>query len=194
MGKSILLLGPKEAGKTQIRKSLAFEAYPSYMQTNEQGESVKIDSDGVLGWLGWDKITITEFGGLSWGFERGEERISNYDKVIYVLDGVRFIHELQDFQNGSETSSRLRHLMGKFENENEKRKKLFVVATHADKYDGDMRKAILSRLQEVNKEYKAITSSLRYPFTEYFEGDRFYCFDATDYSSVDEAIKRICNY
>ena len=198
MGKSILLIGPMEGGKTQLIKTLKCEPYPQYDQTNEAPKSDEIKTDTFLGKLGLDHIKITEYGGLVTGWDRSLKEIKKYDAVIFVFNGVEFLKQLKDYENGAQTTSRIRQLFSQMKNNEERiRKKVFFIATHADEYSGDLGNDIHSYMGLANKEYKSVSNnSLRYPFYNYFEGAKFYCLDATEngYDAVLDAFLEINKY
>lgn len=200
---TILLLGPKGAGKTTFALSA---------QGIQQKHDVLMDHTTAP-----EKISRWNVGGGSIRDTPGQdsfyhnteklyEAIYDDSYIAFIFRVNEFLEELKHPERGGDISSDIKNFIlptwNKFiDNE----KPLFFIGTHIDKVKDDSGNALSGKEIEdkvrkaicnANEKYKTLTKGhCRYPFFRYFEEGygRFFCIDTTNIEVVKQIIKKIFN-
>ncbi len=198
--KDLLLCGMPQAGKTRIASVLSNFVYVEpYQQTScdehtipLSGDILKAIPDAFGSWEYQDLGGTKLYDANAYGQYIRESR-----NVVFVFNGFDFLNELKNYKEGGAISTMLTfYVLSQYKNLI-KTDNLIFVATHADLYQGDLKKEILSCLKTANKEYREFMGENidRYVYADLFNmRDRFYCIDARDKEQVKDTFKRIITY
>lgn len=193
-----LLIGPHEAGKTEILRSFTGKniepdgyGTASYNKTFETYE----EDRSFIFWH-WKKevkgFELIEIGGNQKNLETTIDRIKNKKDqiVLFVFDGTEFIKQLKQPECGGEIYALWKYYTSKCGN---KINGAFFVATHDDKYEDktiEMKTTIHNLVDDANKLYLDLINKKRYD-DRLFDGTRFYCINAKCPKQVKEMINSI---
>jgi len=145
-GKSLAVLGMKEAGKTQLYNSLREKEYKQYSQTSTD------DYDGFTFKYGTKKIKIMPGrdigGGETYIKAYYKNMIEEKDIIFFVFDAARYIN---DNAYANHVKARMdfiwRHMKNKYVDNNTIKTKLVTIGSHLDKIEKNKRTDLLNHLQ-----------------------------------------------
>lgn len=186
---TLLLIGPQAMGKTTIFNSARGKENPEKMETT-------INSNKK--WISFGSQSIRDTPGEQTTSRNKDElkQLINKDSYIaFVFNSAEFIKEIENPEKGGQISSTLGILWKIWQEEYKtSEKKLFFVATFVDKIQGDAKAKIRKLLKEANDKYIKISGRSRYPYSEHFMDDAWFCcLNATNTNEVNKLIDKIFN-
>lgn len=200
----LIFVGPQAAGKTTLFQVLqGNEAPQRHEATASNGESQTVrtmSKSGVFdrinpfkvftGNVFGGKVSILDAGGKMSEFNHYMEWCRKAEKIIIVFNGIELLDEVENCEEGGETTSFCRMLLSQLHEIDASN--LYFIATHADWYSGGggMCDEIQKRIKHANERYAALFNSKRYPMFGDMLG-RLYEVNATDSASVQNVFSSI---
>lgn len=146
-GKTLGVIGMKEAGKTQLYKTLQRKAYSSYQgtATNDYEEFVFIYGDKIIKVAAGRDIG----GGENYIRDYYKKWIEEKDIIFFVFNASRYITDnsyAQDVKNRMDFI--WRQMKNKYGSNEEIKKKLVTVGSHLDKIDQNKHNSLIGSFQQ----------------------------------------------
>ncbi|MBD5257488.1 MAG: GTPase domain-containing protein [Barnesiella sp.] len=146
-GKTLGVIGMREAGKTQLYKTLQQKSYSSYQGTGTN------DYEEFTFRYGDRRIKVAAGrdigGGENYIREYYKKWIEEKDIIFFVFNACRYISEknyAQDVKNRMDFI--WRHMKNKYGSNEEIKKKLVTIGSHLDKIDKDKQNSLLRSFQQ----------------------------------------------
>lgn len=205
--KDVVLIGRPLAGKTCMAKIMSGGVAPTgYISTPNP---TKYDADNGSWFFNLGKTIITDIGGNDQNATTWKDHLLSSDGcelmgnslTFYVFDGNEFLKELDNHWAGGPIGAEIRNTLkrvydnwkkyqyesnGKNAKIDELPANLFFVATHRDQcLIGDMKKEILNKMSDIQKEYPG-----RYFFYQKMMST-LHCINAKNTEEVKDLFKHI---